>query len=162
MSHIHEKIDYAGDVLIVNSDAVLLRMHDKYDMWLPPGGHVELDEDFVEAAIREAKEETGLDVQLYGTIPESLTSEPGGLILEERELLIPQFINRHRVSDTHEHISIVYFGKSTTREVNPAEGERRDGFKWFTKEELTDKTYGVSKRIQKYALVALDALGTKS
>ena len=47
MAHIHEKIDYAGDVLIVNGDAVLLRMHDKYDMWLPPGGHVELDEDFV-------------------------------------------------------------------------------------------------------------------
>ena len=156
MPHIHEKIDYAGDVLIVNGDAVLLRMHDKYDMWLPPGGHVELDEDFVEAAIREAKEETGLDVQLYGA--------GTGLVppaSEERELLIPQFINRHRVSETHEHISMVYFGTSTTRDVNPAEGEKRDGFKWFTKEELTDTAHGVSKRVQKYALAALGALGTK-
>ena len=89
MPHIHEKIDYAGDVLIVNGDAVLLRMHDKYDMWLPPGGHVELDEDFVEATIREAKEETGLDVELYGDAPESVTSGADSLISEERELLIP-------------------------------------------------------------------------
>ena len=66
MPHIHEKIDYAADVLIVNDDAVLLRMHDKYNMWLAPGGHVELDEDFAEAAVREAKEETGLDIRLLG------------------------------------------------------------------------------------------------
>ena len=134
MPHIHEKIDYAGDVLIVNGDAVLLRMHDKYDMWLPPGGHVELDEDFVEAAIREAKEETGLDVQLHGAGTESVSS-----LSDERELLIPQFINRHRISETHEHISMIYFGTSTSREINPAEGEKTEGLKWFREKSLMSR-----------------------
>jgi 8-oxo-dGTP pyrophosphatase MutT (NUDIX family) len=154
MPHIHEKIDYAGDVYIVNEDAVLLRMHDKYHIWLSPGGHVELDEDFVEAAVREAKEETGLDVRLVGEVP---TPEEGGMFTEERELMIPRFINRHRISDTHEHISFIYFGVSDTRDVNPAEGEKQDGFKWFTEEELSDPQYSVSPRVQKYARAALAA-----
>ena len=155
MPHIHEKIDYAGDVFIVNDGAVLLRMHEKYDMWLPPGGHVELDEDFVEAALREAKEETGLDVTLLGTVPEAVDEG-------ERELLIPRFINRHPVNDTHEHISFIYFGTSATRDVDPAEGEKRDGFKWFTKEDLTDPSCGVTARIRQYAIAALDAAKRES
>jgi len=154
MPHIHEKIDYAADVLVVNNDAVLLRMHEKYNMWLAPGGHVELDEDFVEAALREAKEETGLEVKLIGQITD--TEDELG-----RELLIPRFINRHRVSPTHEHISFIYFGTSDTRELNPAEGESTEGMKWFTREELSDAQYGVSRRIQNYAKAALDAAGAE-
>jgi ADP-ribose pyrophosphatase YjhB (NUDIX family) len=154
MPHIHEKIDYAGDVFIVNGDAVLLRMHDKYNMWLPPGGHVELDEDMVEAAIREVKEETGLDVTLIGMTPSNIA---GNEVYGERELLIPEFINRHRVSDTHEHISFIYFGESDTRELDPAQGENRDGFKWFTREELDDSLFAVTERVRKYAHAALDA-----
>src|SRR5262245_57296588 len=124
MAHIHEKIDYCADVFMVNEGAVLLRMHDKYNMWLSPGGHVELNEDPVEAALREAKEETGIDATLIGEAPLAIAGSPG------RELLLPRHINRHHVSDTHEHISFVYFATSTTRETNPAPLEKRDGFKW--------------------------------
>lgn len=150
MPHIHEKIDYAGDLYIVNGDAVLLRMHEKYHMWLAPGGHVELDEDMVQAALREAKEETGLDVTLLG---EKAPDFPD----DEYELLVPRYINRHAVSETHEHVSFMYFGTSTTRELNPAEGEKRDGFKWFTEKELDDPQYGVRPRIIGYAKAALEA-----
>jgi 8-oxo-dGTP pyrophosphatase MutT (NUDIX family) len=150
MPHIHEKIDYAADVFIVNDDAVLLRMHDKYGIWLAPGGHVELDEDFVEAALREAKEETGLDVELIGTTPAEYDDG-------DREVLVPLFINRHRISDTHEHISFMYVGTSTTREVTPGEGEKTDGFKWFTYGELDNPEHGILPRIVAYAKAALEA-----
>jgi 8-oxo-dGTP pyrophosphatase MutT (NUDIX family) len=150
MPHIHEKIDYAGEVFIVHDNAVLLRMHEKYDMWLAAGGHVELDEDFVEAAIREAKEETGLDVTLLGDEPVSVNAH-------ERELRIPRFINRHRINDTHEHISFVYFGTSENRDIDPAEGEKRDGFKWFSELELDDPQYEVDLRVRIYAKAALQA-----
>jgi ADP-ribose pyrophosphatase YjhB (NUDIX family) len=158
MPHIHEKIDYAADVYIVNEGAVLLRMHEKYNMWLPPGGHVELDEDFVEAALREAKEETGLDVELVVDASIEFPEHSSIQINEERDLYVPRFINRHRVSETHEHISFAYFGRSNNRDINPAPGEKRDGFKWFTKEELDSVDSGVIPRVTHYAKAALLAV----
>jgi ADP-ribose pyrophosphatase YjhB (NUDIX family) len=154
MPHIHDKIDYCSDVFIVNGDAVLLRMHEKYHMWLAPGGHIELDEDPVEAALREVKEETGLAVKLLGVVP-SVGDDPS------RELLLPVHMNRHSVSDTHEHISFAYYATSETRDTNPAPGEKRDGFKWFTKEELDDEKYGVPTRIRVCGKEALVATGLK-
>ena len=65
MPHIHELIDYTAEVFIDHKDKVLIRKHDKYGMRTCPGGHIELDETPQEAAIREAKEETGLDITLY-------------------------------------------------------------------------------------------------
>ena len=49
MPHIHTKpgqIDYTADSFVVHvpTKRVLIRYHDKYDMWLVPGGHIELDD----------------------------------------------------------------------------------------------------------------------
>ena len=152
MPHIHERIDYCADMLIVNEGAVLLRMHEKYDKWLAPGGHVELDEDMVEAALRVAKEETGLTVKIIGSA-ETAEGDPG------KELIIPRFINRHPINDVHEHISFIYFGTSEDRNVDPAPGESRDGFKWFTREDLDDPRYDVPVEIRLHAKAALDTAG---
>lgn len=151
MPHIHEKIDYCADAYIVNGDAVLLRFHEKYGIWLPPGGHVELDEDPEEAAIREAKEETGLDVTLVGRrAPEY----PDG----DREVLPPRSVNRHRINETHEHIVFKYFGTSATRELAPGALEKSAEMRWFTREELNNPEHGIRERVRRYALAALDEL----
>ena len=63
MPHIHKRIDFAVDVLIVHKNKVLLRKHDKYKIWLAVGGHIELDEDPNQAAIREVKEEVNLEIE---------------------------------------------------------------------------------------------------
>ena len=50
--------------MIRDGDRVLLidRQHDDFKGFIPPGGKVEFPESFTKAAIREVKEETGLDV----------------------------------------------------------------------------------------------------
>lgn len=53
MAHIHEKIDFTVEVFVVFQNKVLLRKHDKYKIWLSVGGHIELDEDPNQAALRE-------------------------------------------------------------------------------------------------------------
>ena len=65
MSHIHEKIDFTVEVFVVHKNRVLLRLHDKYKFWLSVGGHIELDEDPNQTALREVMEEVGLKVELY-------------------------------------------------------------------------------------------------
>lgn len=154
MPHIHEKIDFVADVFIVNKNKVLLRKHDKYKIWLSVGGRIELNEDPMQAAIREAKEEVGLEVTLVDTHPPLVT------FTGSHSLIPPAFLNRHFVSDTHEHISFIYFGTSTTGVVHQGETEISDEIKWFTDSELDDSSFGISERIRYYAHAALSALST--
>lgn len=51
-----------GSAWIVNHDRkkVLLVFHKRLGRWLQPGGHMEGEEDILDTAVREAKEETGL------------------------------------------------------------------------------------------------------
>ena len=154
MPHIHDKIDFTASVFIVNNNAVLLRKHEKFHRWLQPGGHIELDEDPNEAVIREAKEETGLDVVLVGEIPP--VSEGIGY----KNLIPPRFMNRHsfKIKEGHEHIDLVYFGTSATREINPHSGEIPVEIRWFTRDELDDPQYDLFESTKYYAKVALKEL----
>ncbi len=54
-----------GSAWIVNraGDRVLLTHHRKLGRWLQPGGHSDGDPDTLEVALREAREESGLDVR---------------------------------------------------------------------------------------------------
>lgn len=51
-------------VLIVKDDKILFQRRSDNGKWGLVGGLLELDETYEEAAIREAKEETGLDIKL--------------------------------------------------------------------------------------------------
>jgi hypothetical protein len=55
MPHIHEKIDFTVAIFVVHDGKVLIIHHRKLDKWLPLGGHIELDEEPEQAALREAK-----------------------------------------------------------------------------------------------------------
>jgi 8-oxo-dGTP pyrophosphatase MutT (NUDIX family) len=154
MPHIHERIDFVADVFIVHDNKVLLRKHDKYKIWLSPGGHIELDEDPNQAAIREVKEEVGLDITLAGETRTFAKS------VEGKDLLPPRFLNRHTVKEGHEHISMVYFATTRTTDITQGSTEISDDIRWFTREELDDPKSGVNDRIRFYAKKALEALAS--
>ncbi|TSC74044.1 MAG: NUDIX hydrolase [Parcubacteria group bacterium Gr01-1014_33] len=157
MPHIHDKIDFTAEVFVVYQDKVLLRKHDKYKMWLGVGGHIELDEDPNQAAVREVKEEVGLDVVIADDRRQFQREEK-----DYRELIPPQFLNRHRVSDTHEHITLTYFARANTDKVIlPNNHEKSDEIKWFTREELEKNEYGIAEAICYYALRALEETRVK-
>ena len=54
----------AAIVAVVDNGKVLLTKREDFEVWCLPGGGVEDGESLAEAAIREAKEETGVDVEL--------------------------------------------------------------------------------------------------
>lgn len=153
MPHIHEKIDFTADVFIVYKNRVLLRKHDKYKIWLSVGGHIELDEDPNQAAVREAKEEVGLDIVLADDLRIANEESP-----TYRELIPPKFLNRHNISDTHEHVGFVYFARSDSDQTINQEDELSDEIRWFTMKELDNPE--ITDRVRTYAKQALKELST--
>ncbi|MBI2065685.1 MAG: NUDIX domain-containing protein [Candidatus Zambryskibacteria bacterium] len=153
MPHIHEKIDFTVDVFVVYKGKVLIRKHDKYDKWLAVGGHIELDENPNQAAIREVKEEAGLDVVLVGEAP-IFGSENNSY----KELISPRYMNIHDINPTHKHISLIYFAKSNSDKVIDEGREQSKGYKWFSMDDLKQNVEGISESILFYATKALENL----
>ena len=55
---------------LVENGRVLLVHHNKFNKWVPPGGHLEAGETFSAAAVREFQEETGLLVEAVSSQPD--------------------------------------------------------------------------------------------
>lgn len=157
MPHIHEKIDFCVEVFIVHKNKVLLRMHDKLNIWMSIGGHIELDEDPIQAAHREVKEEVGLDIHIAG-VAEGITDQ------EEKNrgytyLIPPRYLGKHPVSDTHMHIPFVYFATTDSDVVADSVLDHEKGMetKWFSREDL--ETADLIPNVYFYATKALEELG---
>ncbi len=147
MPHIHEKIDLTVAIFVVHEQKVLVIHHRKLDKWLPLGGHVELDEDPEQAALREAREESGFDVELLGERPP--TTGPG-----TRALIAPRFLDIHRISDTHEHIGMIYWARPKQGSLALAEAEHHD-IRWCSAEELDGLLPKMSDAVKWYCLQAI-------
>ena len=65
-------------VAIVENDKVLLTQREDFEVWCLPGGHVDPGESVAQTAIREAKEETGLQVELQRLVGIYSRLENGG------------------------------------------------------------------------------------
>lgn len=148
MAHIHEKIDFTVAIFVVHDGRVLVIHHRKLDHWLPLGGHIELDEDPEQAALREAREESGLEVELLGERPP--TTGPG-----TRALIAPRFLDIHRITETHEHIGLIYFARPRGGSTQLAVEEHRD-IRWCTSGELDALEPRMSEAVKWYCRKALE------
>lgn len=152
MSHIHEKVDFTVEVFIVYKNKVLLRLHDKYKIWLSVGGHIELDEDPIQAALREAKEEVGLDITIAGEAPAQNESD-------YKDLIPPKYLSRHRINATHEHVTFVYFATANSDVIAESVNDHeKSETRWVNKNELA--TMNLRPNVLFYCLKALEELGT--
>lgn len=148
VAHIHEKIDFTVAIFVVQNGKVLLIHHRKLDKWLPLGGHIELDEDPEQAAIREAKEESGLEVELLGERPP--TTSPG-----TRALIAPRFLDIHRITDTHEHIGMIYWARPRNGSLALAAEEHHD-IRWCSRDDLDTLQPAMSDAVKWYCCTAID------
>lgn len=111
---------------------ILLLNHKKLGKWLQPGGHIEQFENPVKAAVREVKEETGLDISFLKDKIDIIAKE--GSFLPLPAFLIEQVIPEHNGEPQHYHLDINYVVEVVEQEVKHQKNEAL-GINWFTKEE---------------------------
>jgi len=152
MPHLHEKIDFTVSIFIVQDSKVLFIFHKQLDRWLPIGGHIELDEDPEQAALRESREESGLEVELVGDRP-PLSEEKGF-----RPLMAPVHMDIHLIKEPHWHIGMVYFARVRSGKVTLNTAEHKD-IQWLSKRDLEDPRWGLSENLRFYGSRALQIEG---
>jgi ADP-ribose pyrophosphatase YjhB (NUDIX family) len=84
--------------------------------WFLPGGRVAPDESIIQAAVREAKEETGLDVELTGLLYADQAFGP-------------------RPADGGNRIRFVFLGKTIGGEIKQTEDEHSICAAWYSEAE---------------------------
>lgn len=106
---------------------LLLGAHRKAGLWLPPGGHVEAGEDPWAAAVRECREELGVEA-----VASPFT---GG-----RPLFLT--VTRTRGQDIHTDVSLWYLVHVDAGTITSYDQGEFDGIRWLTEEEVLGEPYG--------------------
>ena len=120
--------DFTATTFVVQEGRTLLLLHRKLGKWFPPGGHIDPHELPDHAAVREVREESGLDVEL-------LTQ--GDALGHVHVLPQPYCILLEDISPEHQHIDLIYFACVRGGSLAHAEREAHAA-RWFTWDALDD------------------------
>jgi ADP-ribose pyrophosphatase YjhB (NUDIX family) len=118
--------DFTATTFVIHEGRTLLLHHRKLAMWLPPGGHIDPHELPDQAAVREVREESGLEVELLAQ---------GHMLGRVRVLPQPYCVLLEDISPGHQHIDLIYFARVSGGALAHAEREARAA-RWYTWEEL--------------------------
>ena len=119
---------YCASIFVIDENNKLLLMYNKkLDMWLQPGGHIDGNELPHETAIRECKEETGLDVKI---INKYKSVNPNPMFIE------------HYINNVGDMVDIQYYGVPLNNELINSEDNKTG---WFSLDE--EKNMNIDKEI---------------
>jgi len=118
--------EFISTVLIVQNGKVLMTWNDKVNNWIPIGGHIDPNELPCDSVIREAKEESGFDIEL----------------IDLRDLKIKNLtqnldIQLDIIKPNHHHINISYIGRIIVGKMMEMSDEGT-GLKWFSPSEIIE------------------------
>lgn len=126
---------------------VLLVLHNVFHYWVPPGGHIDNNELFFEAAEREFLEETGLKVQAISSAPIIHPQDKNATPLP-----LPFYTDVMIEGFKKPTIGQYYYMKQVGGKLVFDKSEL-DGAQWFSVEELSNiETFDQVRSVAKYAI----------
>ncbi len=143
----HTTRDFTATTFVVDGDRTLLLFHKALQEWFPPGGHIHQDELPCEAAVREVREESGLEVEL---LSQRVTMGRVEVLPQPECILLEQ------IAPDHQHIDLIYFagviGGCLSVSLEESEGHR-----WCSSWDLDGPEIAVD--IRRLGKMAIDAVG---
>ena len=111
-----------ASAIVVGPRGVVLHKHKRLGIWLQPGGHIDAGETPWQAAVRETREETGLEVADF--------VEPPPLV----------HVDVHPGPKGHTHLDLRYVVAAPDAVPRPPVGESQDvkWFRWFEAIDIAD------------------------
>ena len=100
---------FTSTVFVVFKNKIFLHWHAKVKEWLPPGGHIELNEDPIETAIRETLEELGIEIQIANRKDNLFKFDDVDSIPSPETILLEEVVDQTK--GKHLHIDLIYYGK---------------------------------------------------
>ena len=160
------KRHFTATGFVVDGSRTLLHWHKRLQQWMPPGGHIEPDEDPVQAVLREIEEETGLVTEVMRArepvpfrYPQQLPP-PYTILVED----IPG------PGEPHEHIDLIYFCRVMNGRVNELSGDQT--LRWVDEADLRASapldvagcglSVAVPEDVRQLALLAIEAARQQS
>ena len=137
-------------VYVMNEEGKFLFIrHKKLQKWLPPGGHVEENEKPDVAALREVKEETGLDVELEGE-----------RFPRESDCVRPYGIQLNVIKEgEHEHIDLIYKTKPVSSAKVVLNTEETEGIDWYSIDDILAPEFDSFEETKKWCQKFSEANG---
>lgn len=128
-------------VYVTNEEGkFLLIRHKKLQKWLPPGGHIEANERPDVAALREVKEETGIDVILEGE-----------KFPRDTDCVRPYGIQMNVIkAGEHEHMDIIFKAKPVKNVKLILNEEETEGINWFSIDKILDPAFDSFEETKKW------------
>lgn len=132
-------ITSSGFIMNKEQDKVLMIHHNIRGTWAWTGGHVDGDTDFLHVAIKEAREETGINDF------SPLTNRIVALDI----LPVYGHVKNGKYVSAHMHLSIAYILIASEKDILRVRPDENSDVKWFSLDKLT-KDYFDSKDLYLY------------
>ncbi|MBU3191865.1 NUDIX hydrolase [Clostridium bowmanii] len=126
-------ITSSGFIMNKAMDKVLMVHHNIRNTWAWTGGHVDGDTDFLHVAVKEAKEETGINAVT------ALTKN----IVSIDILPVYGHVRRNKYVSAHLHLSIAYILIASEKEVLIVKEDENSDVSWFSVDRFTEDFFDV-------------------
>ena len=120
-----------GIVLNPNRE-VLMIYHNKLQVWLPPGGHIDENELPTDAVLREIFEETGVQAEIVPNKRELDCNDTHVFQVDMPFVILLEDIERDGM---HNHIDMIYLCTAKDTKLKPQENEVSD-IGWFSLDQV--------------------------